>query len=604
MINSKILLLMGIVLAVNAEAAERSVAVSSAELNVINAKTDVLGRHNSKVRNTPQAYVKEVKKSVNQNFLAKAAAYTDDFNDVKIDSTKGVFEYRADSNGTMKEKYELNGKTLGRADYLSQIEAIEDSDKVRKEHIAKKTRKCPNSNIDKEFVVNVIPDDCSGKNVCFDKSDNIEYWNYASIVKKSNLYNYAVKPGYLGRNIGISFTEAGLPLKSFLPANRYFQLSYEYSAVSGTVHGTHVARLLNHIASKATLYGYQHSQHKDSACGDRKVFIPDDGYKENPKIYIGNHSYGQPEESKNKITSEYLEKSKVIDDFIYNTRTIEIASMGNSGLEKGAQSSAIAMGVNVISVGSVHNDLTYYQNSSWRNPVYPTKSSISGSGKSYAKPEIANFADFLFPSDKAYSIKVGTNSTLKKIDLTFSSTSAATPYTAASVALLLDRFPFYKWHPEVVKALLITSSILPIKDAAKHDSDNEQFKVAMGVPEGSAMFRYNRSRFWNGNNGDFFNSNGEIRFDEIDIDPTKTYRIAIAWLSSGSYVFENGRLPQDINLEVRQDGKTLGKSASESNPFEFVEIKPKSNKKLTIIIKRKRNDYGRVLLGYNLLEVH
>lgn len=602
MFNSKILLLMGIVLAVNAEAAERSVAVSSAELNVINAKTDVLGRHNSKVRNTPQAYVKEVKKSVNQNFLAKAAAYTDDFNDVKIDSTKGVFEYRADSNGIMREKYVLNGKILERADYLSQIQKIEDNDKVRNKHIAQKTRKCPNSDVEKEYVVNIIPDDCFGKNVCFDKSDNIEYWSYASIVKKSNLYTYAVMPGYLGRNIGISFTEASLPLKSFLPANRYIQLSNEYSKVSDLSHGTQVARLLNHIASKATLYGYQNSQHTYSDCGDRIVFIPDDGYKQNPKIYIGNHSYGQPEGV--GTTSEYLEKSKVIDDFIYNTRTIEIASIGNSGQKEGAQSSAIAMGVNVISVGAVHYDLTYYQNSSWRNPVYPTYAFVSGSGKAYVKPEIANFADFLFPSDKAYSVKGEKMRNLYNIDLTFSRTSAATPYTTASVALLLDRFPFYKWHPEVVKALLITSSILPIKDAAKHDPDNKEFKVAMGVPEGRSMFQYNRSRFWNGNKDNFFNSNGEIRFDEIDIDPKKTYRIAIAWLSSGSYVFENGCLPQDINLEVRQDGKTLGKSASESNPFEFVEIKPKTRSPLTIIIKRKHNYYGRVLLGYNLLEVH
>lgn len=603
---------MGVVFAMNADAAERSVAVSSAELNVTNAKTDVLGRHNSKVRNTPQAYVKGVKKSVNQNFLAKAATYTDDFNEIKIASTKGVFEYRANSKGTMKELYVLNGDTLGRADYLSQIEKIEDNDKVRNKHIAYKTENCPNSDVDENYRVNIISNTCSGKNECSarkdytdGKFDIIEYWNYTSIVKKSNLYTYAVKPGYVGRNIGISFTEAGLPLNSFLPANRYVRLSSSHPSPSTVPHGTNVARVLNHVASKATLYGYQNSQHKDSPCEKRKVFIPDDGYKQNPKIYIGNHSYGEPE--KKKAVSEYLEKSKVIDDFIYNTRTIEFASMGNSGLINGAQTSPIAMGVNVISVGAVHNDLTYHQTSSWRNPVYPTKSSISGSGKAYAKPEIANFADFLFPSDKAYSIKKNTsNSSVSSynIDLTFSWTSAATPYTAASVALLLDRFPFYRWHPEVVKALLITSSILPIKDAAKHDSDNEQFKVAMGVPEGSAMFRYNRSRFWNGNNGDFFNSNGEIRFDEIDIDPTKTYRIAIAWLSSGSYVFEKGRLPQDINLEVRQDGKTLGKSASESNPFEFVEIKPKSNKKLTIIIKRKHNYYGRVLLGYNLLEVH
>ena len=608
MSKKNIFLLMSAFFAMNVVAAERTVAVSSAELNVIKAETDVLGRHNSKVRNTPQAYVKGVKKSVNQNFLAKASDYSDDFNEIKIDSTWGVFEYKTDNKGATKTKYVLNGKTLEKAEYLKQIEKIEDADKVRNLHIDNKTRDCPNSDIDENYSVNVIPDVCSGKDICEEKKDYtdgkfdiIKYWNYTSIVKKSNLYTNAVKPGYVGRNIGISFTETGLPLNSFFPANRYVRLSSSYSSAYNVPHGTNVARVLNHVASKATLYGYQNSQHKGSPCENRKVFIPDNGYRMNPKIYIGSHSYGQPDGGN---VSKYKEESKVIDDFIYNTRTIEFASMGNSGLIDGAQSSAIAMGVNVISVGAVHNDLTYHQTSSWRNPVYPTNNSVSGSGKAFVKPEIANFADFLFPSDKAYSIERA-NVHMKepyKIDLTFSFTSAATPYTAASVALLLDRYPFYRWHPEVVKALLITSSILPITDAKQHDKDNESY--AMGVPEGSAMFKYNRSRFWNGNKENFFDSNKEIQFKETDIDSTKTYRIAIAWLSSGSYVYKYGRLPQDINLEVRQDGKTLGSSASVSNPFEFVEIKPKTSHELTIIIKRKNNYYGRVLLGYNLLEVH
>ena len=577
------------------------------------AKTDVLGRHVSSTRNVPKAYIKEVKKHANQKndvtkpkSLKKPGDYP--YYEEPMTSTEGSFEYTRNDKGVMEEKYTLNGIPLGKADYVSQIGRIEDNDGPRRYYILLNKVACPNEDIDNRYVVTEIPDECSGQSPCViphkevaeDVFEDIEYWNYTAIVQNSNLYLHAYRPGYRGRNIGISFTETGLPLQSFLPAGKYVRLSATHASASVVGHGTKVAKVLNRVAPSATLYGYQNSQRLGTPCHDRTLFIPDDGYDMNPKIFIGSHSYGRP-------NAEYLTQSKYMDNFIYDTRTIEFASIGNSGLLEGGQSSEVGMGVNVISVGAVHNNMTYHQTSSWRNPAYRKNDNVVGSGMTYVKPEVANFSDFVFSSDKAYSLSYNRefypkNNSRYTIDLRFSQTSAATPYTAASVASLLDRFPFYKWHPEVVKALLITSSVKNITDAALHDWDNEG-KYAMGVPEGQAMFLHNRSRFWNGDNGEFFDNNGYITFTEGNIKKGKRYRVAISWLSSGNYVYEYGELPQDIDLYVYKNGNPIAWSYSGPNPFELVEFVAEDDSDVQIRIVRYRNDGGRVLLGYNFVEI-
>ena len=128
----------------------------------------------------------------------------------------------------------------------------------------------------------------------------------------------------------------------------------------------------------------------------------------------------------------------------------------------------------------------------------------------------------------------------------------------------------------------------------------------MGVPEGRALAQFNRSRFWNGNNGDHF-VDGKIEFYETDIKKNKKYRIAIAWLSSGEDVVKYGKLPQEINLYVYQGNVLKGSSYSKSNPFEMVEINTYNDNNLRIVITRKQGNNenlgGRVLLGYNLVEI-
>ena len=150
---------------------------------------------------------------------------------------------------------------------------------------------------------------------------------------------------------------------------------------------------------------------------------------------------------------------------------------------------------------------------------------------------------------------------------------------------------------------MITSSVKPVQNAEQHDKDNVDYNVAMGIPDGNAMFEKNRSRFWNGNNEDFFDSGDQITVTETNIKPNKKYRVAIAWLSSGSYVYGAGKLPQDLDLYVYQNGEFRGQSNSWNNSFESIEFESNSDRPVTISISRYRNDGGRVLLGYNFVEL-
>ena len=581
--------------ALSAQAAEQSASM----------KADVLGRHVTSTRNVPKAYIKDVKKSVNQKSdmvktksLAKVASYP---SEAGIAKTYGIFEHR---NG--KRWYSLNNKNdIPESEYLKKINEIEDKDTARAKYMkdhAQDKNTCPNTRFWEDILLEKAYDDCVGKNNCTlldkdvgedpdtkeDVTENIDLWNYTAIEKNSYLYQTSINQGYTGNNIGVSVTDIGTPFVEYnhVPADKYVMLTMK-GTTHGIAHATKTTWVLNHVVPGATIYGL------DIGCG---IFAPSNGYEKIPKVYIGNHSYGKPNKTYNAAE---------IDDFIYDTRTIEVASAGNAGLlnPDDGHISEMATGVNVISVGAVHNNLTYHQTSSWANPKYSKKGDPSFKGQSYVKPEIANFSDILFPDKGAAAYRYKKLS-YEVIAPYFTQTSSSTPYTTASIALLLERYPFYRWHPEVVKALLLTSSIKKIIGAKDHDPDNGDY--AMGVPDGRAIFEKNRSRFWNGNNEDFF-VNKRISFTESGIQSGRKYRIAIAWLSSGTAVAQYGRLPQDINLKVKQNGRTIARSESTSNPFELVDFAAESGGDLEIIIERKEgkgeNLGGRVLLGYNFLEL-
>ena len=581
------------------------------------AKADVLGRHISNMRNTPKAYVKDVKKQADQKVglkgekkaLARVSGYTypSDEDNISFETRRGTFSAIMNNSGSIVKTYTRNGASVTENQYIDWITNIENADAARKQY---SDHPYYYYNVQRPNLYDVrrAGDDGYGQSY-YQKTINNEtfkFWNYTTLKNSlSNITNYTDALGFTGSGIGVSLTVDGLPLMNYphAPADRFTLLHNPVNSdAQRTVRGTENARVLNNVAQGAYVYGLQ------NRCGEGtdRLLYARDGYNKYPKIFIGAQSYSCG------TSSIYEYESRDIDDFIYHTRTIEFAPAGE--FNDGSMDD-VGKGVNVITVGAVKSSLnniqslSYHQKSSAVNPTFRDNST------KYVKPEIANVSDFLFPQHYAVAIKGGNDGSWGGLVNSWSvlepfyggkeGTSAAASYTAATVAMLLQRYPFYKWHPEVVKALLITSSVKSINNASSYDTDNEG-KYAMGIPKGEALFVNNRSRFWNGKNGDFFSSGypGKIEFTEQNINPNKKYRIAIAWLSRGTVVYNYQDIPQDIDLEVLQGGTTLDASTSFHNSFEFVEVYPTTTEPLTIRIKRYNNLGGRVLLGYNLVEVN
>lgn len=201
------------------------------------------------------------------------------------------------------------------------------------------------------------------------------------------------------------------------------------------------------------------------------------------------------------------------------------------------------------------------------------------------------------------SFSVWEDGEFKTYNGTFDGTSASTPYTAAMAADVLSQHPFFKTHPEMFKALMLTGSTVSVADANSRDMDN--YVRIKKIPQYFNMGWNTRSAYWNGSNSDFFDTDSTIVFAETGIVQGKRYRIAISWLSSGDYVFQNKLLPQDLDLYIYQYGSPIDSSTSATNPFELVDfVAPKSGG-ISVWIKRKRNSQSdNIVLGYNFLCIY
>ena len=161
-----------------------------------------------------------------------------------------------------------------------------------------------------------------------------------------------------------------------------------------------------------------------------------------PHIYIGVRN----NKMSSSGTSSYDASAKALDNFIYTKRTIEFVPAGNTG-DGAGKLTAQAHAANAITVGAV--DVTHKNVTSYTSTVTHSRGS--------QKPEIYNYVHFRKPNERAttYTQPNGVRKTFQPF---YNGTEMAAAYTAGMVSDLLAINPFYRWHPEVVKALLLTSS--------------------------------------------------------------------------------------------------------------------------------------------------
>jgi len=239
--------------------------------------------------------------------------------------------------------------------------------------------------------------------------------------------------------------------------------------------------------------------------------------------------------------------------------------------------------LNAITIGAVSSRTDRYNFfSRWNN------SDIGNQ-----KPEVLNYSDFDLLHNATFVDSYG-----NVFDGHSSGTSSATAYTAGLMANVLQQHPFFKRHPEMVKALFIAGSTKPVSNYA-FDEDNYTI-AAKALPLYQNMAWSTRSAYWNGSNSDFFVGDS-ISFNESGIVAGKRYRIAISWLTPGTYVTENRTISQDLDLYVYQNDQIVARSFSAANPFEVVDFVATSSSDLRIKIYRYANSgIGGIKLGYNM----
>jgi hypothetical protein len=321
-------------------------------------------------------------------------------------------------------------------------------------------------------------------------------------------------------------------------------------------------------------------------------------------IFISSHSWYTTDSA--ATAGDYVLVDMNMDNYVYNTRIVSVVAAGNSTDPNNPNDNFIirspGKALNAITVGAIDpNNDNYKYYSHWINSEIGNE-----------KPEVANYTDFEFNNSYTFQYPCGNSSCT--YNGFFDGTSAAAPYTAAMIADLMSHYPSFKGHPELIKAILVSGEKRPIPNAASHNPQNTT-NAAKGIPVYSSLAWNRTFRTWEGENNGVFDSNEKITFTEAGIKNAH-YRIAIAWLTSGKYIYYNKdlnstteKLPQDIDLRVKQNGKTIALSQSTNNPFEVVDFTPTKNGDLTIEIHRWRNTQNhsseymppeKVILGYTM----
>ena len=300
-----------------------------------------------------------------------------------------------------------------------------------------------------------------------------------------------------------------------------------------------------------------------------------------PQIYVGVHAGIEP--GTDDSLTRYRAEAKELDNYIYDHRTIEIVGAGNYAVRfNNKHLASRAHAANAITVGAADGySFTiagYTSNiSKYCTDGIENCNSLRDGSK---KPEIYNYAHFYMNELKRtyygdYTIA---------FPPLYDGTEVAAAYTAGMVADLLTVNPFYRWHPEVVKALLITSGDNPLNSPYPHTP------ATTAVPTYQTLLfdkdhqdEYHYSRYWIGDinklKTHFTDSMNEIRFAVKRPEGKTHFTAAISWLTSGRDIATLGKIAQDFDLRVYErntddidnvSGTNKASSVSWNNSFEKV----------------------------------
>ena len=289
-----------------------------------------------------------------------------------------------------------------------------------------------------------------------------------------------------------------------------------------------------------------------------------------PLIYMGIHNrqYGNVD---NQIAKQYSFESMVVDNGVYNRRYVEIVPAGNFTVRNNSGHLGLeAHAANAITVGAVDAETRKITSYNSTHSYYCTLGlGQCNDGNNLRigprKPEIYNFSHYYFDhqSNSNYPQEQKRVYTNRSTGIAYTynpyydGSEMAAAYTAGQIANLLSANPYYRWHPEMVKALMLTSGDVSINTPYPNGTP-----VTTKMPSYYSMLTdqnhnevFHESRYWVGEISKLYthytdDGKKEIRFSVKRPTDKSNFTAAIAWLSNGFDLVDAGRVPQDIDLYV------------------------------------------------------
>lgn len=484
---------------------------------------------------------------------------TEDQKPVEYEGIEKRIEFRGEGNTT----YKINGKKISESEFVNKSARHyrDYMDKVRPVMAPRVSNMTAQQIVDElnknpDLKASVYPEVQSDGS-----SANDKYLLDYQIRNKSRITSNALQKGFKGQGVNIYFIECSRPSGNYESQGFFKWLGTSNGSTCAGAntadHARNVVRLLHATAPEAMIYGGTDYPTKEQI----------DQYG----IDIITHSV---------VVGKYKSYSvsdKKADGIVYNNRIPYFAAAGNSGST--ATVGSPAKGFNVTAVAAV-------------DPKTGTVMGYSDAKNGYFnndKPELLNYTNFRYTNNE-----------------TFDGTSAATPYTAAMAADLMSMHPSLKKDPAMLKAVMLA---LSSGDASNpdFDVDHSQYFTAK-IPYFPKEPLYAIFSSWDGSNSQFFGE--KLTLKETNFKKGKRYRVAIAWLTSPTYLQKADsekryEIAQDYDLFIKQGGKTVKSSTSYNNPFEVIDFTAENSNEYTIEIKRVKNldKNEKRILGYCWYEV-
>lgn len=562
------------------------------KIRKIPIKADIKGRRD-KFANIDKSVDYIVDDSDNEK-MKVMVSYADEISS-NIEGIRGVVYY--DEKG---ESYFLNGKKTSKEDYMMK----ENERRRRYDKSVKKYKRSTieyltaNEILDKiaesenVFVSDIFESSLeSGSNTNYDTHNvpGIGDTYYIDDMFTESGVLYAHFFNILGKGVGIADIEYPVIKKFEDPL--YVHRGRTTGGSSG--HALSMYRVMRMTAPYATIYAY-----------DDNLPSSDDLRQSTPPIYIINESQARdnagfgcedkidPHSEACEIYRNYTDADMNSDNYIYENRVIYFTSSGNiKNLENEYhyvydQVTSPGKAFNTITVGAAipqkkNSKYGFYGRTKLRNPTIRID-----------KPELINFSN----------IYVSTDTKLPTVTVPAGScgeTSCASAYSAAFMSLLFEKFSVLAWHPEMARALLLAGSVA---ECDYEDSDNLYYQAK--IPNFIAI--HNNTKllgYIDEANENVFDKKTRFVSPQIPIHKGIRYRIAISWLSSGSFIRKKGKIGQDLDLFIeRENGDEIVSSAGE-NPYEVVEFTAERDENIHIVVRRFRNNNPeeRVVLGFAMV---